>query len=192
MDTTVGVSFVEDDKIDGTKENVSKNLETVVHSSEKNGLQKLNDKGAENDLNALDYEAEMVPIDPEMGSNDSIVRKNKCENEKKRKSDEIDSETKKDSRNKHSHLRNQSKLRNHRSRKTESRSYSRERFYSKRNERPRTISRRKRYSPHRGNDRTGAYHSYRDRGRPSRSVSRSHRRRRKDSRYVEVDQKKII
>lgn len=184
MDTTLGVSLVEDDKIDGTKENVSKNLETVVYSSEKNGLQKFNDKGGENDLNALDYEAEMVPIDPEMGSNDSIVRKNKCENGKKRTSNEI--ETKKDSRNKHSHLWNQSKLRNHRSRKTE----SKERFYSKRNERPRTISTRKRYSPNRGNDRTGAYHSYRGWGRPSRSVSRSHRRRRRDSRYVEVDQKK--
>lgn len=179
MDTNVGVSVAEDDKIDGTKGNDSRNLETLGEYSERNGLQKCNDKGAENDLNALDYEAELVLIEPEMRSNDSL-KKNKCENGKEKSSDEIDLETQKDSRKKHSDMRN------HRSRKSESRSYSRERPHSKRDERPKTISTRKRYSPFRGNDKTGAYRSYRERRRHSRSTSRSYRRRRRHSRYIEV------
>lgn len=183
-DTIVRVSVAEDGRVDGTKENDSRNPETVVQSSEKNGLQKHND----NDLNALDYEAEFVLIEPEMRSNDSSVKKNKCENGKDKSADDIDLETKKDSKSKNSDLSNQSKQRIHRSRKSESRSNSRERSHYKRDERQKTISTRRRYSPYRGNDRTG-YRSYRGRRSHSRSTSRSHRRRRQDSRYVEVNPK---
>lgn len=177
MDTNVGVLVAEDGKIDGTKGNDSRNLETLEESLERNGLQKCNDKGAEIDLNALDYEAELVLIEPEMRSNDSL-KKNKCENGKDKLSDEIDLETQTDSRKKHSDMRN------HRSRKSEPRSYSRERPHPKRDERQKTIS--KRYSPFRGNDRTGAYRSYRERRHHSRSTSRSQRRRRRQSRYIKV------
>lgn len=185
MDTNVGVSVTEEGEIDEAKGNFSRNLETVVQSSEKNGLQKCNDKGAENDLNALDYEAELVLIEPEMRSNDSSMKKNNCGNGKDKSSDEIELETKKDSKKQHSDLRN------HRSRKSDSRSYSRERPHSKRGERQKTISTRRRYSPYRGNDRTGTYRTYRERRHHSRSTSRSHRFRRRDSRYVKVDPKQI-
>lgn len=181
MDTTVGALVAEDGKIDGAKENGSRNIETVVQSSEKNGLHKCNDKGAENDLNALDYEAELL-IEPEMRSNDSSVKKYKCENGRN-KSSEFNLETTKDSQKKHSDLKNQSKLKTHRCCESESRSYSRERPHSKRDERQKAISTKERHSPYRGNDR--AFRSFRERRHPSRSTSRSHRHRRKDSRYDE-------